>query len=403
MNATMIARSRWHITIVNCLFQRSTRAPTTGAKTVGRSVTSPTLLTSTPVVAAAAAAATSAIIAMLCNRSPSCATVCPMTSNVNGGRARTAPMLPAGGVATAADSSGMFTRDPVRLEDKPLVGISLYGFRHAPSHRFSEPNALRFVPTLGEQWRIELDEIAWTRPGIGRRECRDQRCSRRLGEHGRPHGKKSPTAGKRNLDRTTRIADRPICHHREDVVLAEDSIGAAEAILDVDQLHARCGTEGRKRFQDLGFEVLDHSVNGIPHRRHARRREFIRSEVGCCDYAAPTSRESSIDVLESTELEQRAHLLQRGARKPEQVDSGDREIPQRPSCETALLAWRLVGCDVPEVLLKRPAPLSKEIPCDCAARGGDCARKREGNDAKQAGRRANDRGIRYQRAAIDGG
>src|SRR5262245_16768008 len=162
MNATMIARDRWDITIVNCLFQRSTSAPTTGAITVGASVTTMTLLTSTPAVAAAAAAATSAIIAMLCNRSPSCATVCPITSSMNCGRASTEPMLPAEAFAIVAVSSGMLTRDPVRLEDKPLIGVSLHGFCDALSDDLHELHAFRLIPSLRVERWVEFDDVAST-------------------------------------------------------------------------------------------------------------------------------------------------------------------------------------------------------------------------------------------------
>src|SRR6187397_851091 len=188
MNTTMIARIRWQAIMVNCLFQRSTSAPTIGASSVGSSVTTPILLTSTPVVAAAAAAATSAMRAMLCRRSPSCATVCPMTSSVNLGRARTDAMLPGAGLATCADASGGFTRDPVGLEDEPLVRITANHLAHPIYHTFHETVPLRLAAPLGNQRRVERHHVSRAFSAVRRGERGHERRAGALRKDGRPHG-----------------------------------------------------------------------------------------------------------------------------------------------------------------------------------------------------------------------
>src|SRR5687767_3606941 len=154
-----MARNRSHRIIVTRLFHRSTSAPTIGASAVGMRVATPILLTSRAVVSVAAAASTSANNAMLCSRSPSCDTVCPMTRSVNSGRFRTPAIPPGAGFGALTEVSGRVTLDPVGLENEPLVWITTDRGAHSFHYGVHEPIAFGDPTPLGDQRWIELDQV----------------------------------------------------------------------------------------------------------------------------------------------------------------------------------------------------------------------------------------------------
>jgi len=121
------------------------------------------------------------------------------------------------------------------------------------------------------------------------------------------------------------------------------------------------------------------------------------------DYQAATACQRRIDVLQSTHLEECRELFGPDVRQAEQVDRGDREVPERATRESALVGPGPVGREVRHVLLERLPAIPLQRPRQRASDCGQCTREWDGDDAKQAGRRPDDRGIRDQRAALEFG
>ncbi len=120
--------------------------------------------------------------------------------------------------------------------------------------------------------------------------------------------------------------------------------------------------------------------------------QFIRAQVSSGNHQSFPARQRRIDVFEPPDVEHRAQFLRRDARKPEQVDGRDSQVPERAPREPALLRQWLVAGEEGHVLLERPPSVPLDGPRERARNSGEAAHDWHWRDAQHRDRRADEGG-----------